>query len=303
MNKIHLKWARHDSDNSFNFGDDLNPYLIEKLSGQKVRYVRFANTRINAIKEFISILMKGNVNFNIFKQFFHSIFIKNYIIAIGSILQWYGSSRCIVWGSGIIEENAVIRDSNFLAVRGVYTKNRIQDLGLKSPNVLGDPALLLPLIYQPVSEKKYQLGIIPHVNHFGLFEDKILPENVLLIDLNSNNIENVIEMIFSCDKIISTSLHGLIVAHSYNIDALWFYIENEPLHGDNIKFFDYFSSLSILEYEPFKLDIERSIDVSTINELFESNNKLKNSQEDLKMVQHSLLKVAPFPLKDHFKNV
>lgn len=300
MNKINLKWARHDRENSFNFGDDLNPYMIEKLSGQKVNYVRFANTRINVFKEFISLLIKGNVNFKIFKQFVQSIFIKNYIIAIGSILQWYSSSRCIVWGSGIIEQNALIRNSKFLAVRGKYTKNRIQELGFIAPEVLGDPALLLPLIYQPSNQKKYRFGIIPHVNHFHHFKSDFLPENVLLIDLNSNNIENIIEMISSCEKIISTSLHGLIVAHAYKIDALWFYIENQPLHGDNIKFYDYFSSLSIPAYEPLKLEINKIFDIKFVTKLFENNFECNKSRKDLRMVQNSLLEVAPFRVRDKF---
>lgn len=298
--KINLKWAKPLNDDYFNFGDDLNPYIIKKLSGSDVRYIHFATDRINIVKQFLILLSKNCTNINYYKYFFSSFFVKKYIIAIGSILNWYGSSRCFVWGSGIIDRKEPIKKSTFLAVRGQYTKERLDQLGFKNDAVLGDPALLLPIIYNPKVNKMYELGVVPHYTHYEYVNSKLSHiDNLLVINLNNRNTEEVIDSFLICKHIVSTSLHGLIVSNAYAIDALWFEFKENPLTNDNVKFLDYFSSVGIPEYAPFPLDLE-NFEVSKLVKLVQENGGCNSIKNDLSFIQNELLRVAPFVVKKQF---
>ena len=74
----------------------------------------------------------------------------------------------------------------------------------------------------------------------------------------------IIDEINSCQVIISSSLHGIITCHAYNIPCLW-YKFSEKIVGDGIKFADYFSSVNIKPYNPFKLHLNtKAIDIIKI---------------------------------------
>jgi len=301
--KINLKWARSLNDEYFNFGDDLNPYIIKKLSGCDVKYIHFGTDRINTIKQFIGTLPKNLFSFKYYRYFLDSFFAKKYIIAIGSILNWYGSKRCVVWGAGIINRKAPIKKSSFLAVRGKYSKARLKCLGYNDNVVLGDPALLLPLIYSPGVEKKFKLGIVPHHTHYEHINDCLLNiDHLKIINLNNPNIEEVINEFLSCENIVSTSLHGLIVAHAYKIDSLWFELEDNPLTNDNVKFLDYFSSVEIPEYNPYQFDLI-NFDMQKLISLVQENSEINNINNDLKFIQKELMSKAPFVIDRKFLSI
>ncbi|RAZ49947.1 polysaccharide pyruvyl transferase family protein [Campylobacter hyointestinalis] len=116
---------------------------------------------------------------------------------------------------------------------------------------LGDPGLLASLLFD-FSNKKYSLGIIPHYVHLN---------HPLINEIYKNNtnstIINVLEeplsvltKIAQCECIVSTSLHGLIIADSFNIPNQWIHIS--MLGGEHFKFFDYYSSFDI---EPKAIDL------------------------------------------------
>ena len=84
------------------------------------------------------------------------------------------------------------------------------------------------------------LGFIPHYvdyqkeNTGGHDEIKLL---------NKNPVE-VMRQVNKYDSIISSSLHGIIVAHSYGIPAGW-WKPSDKLKGDGSKFEDYAKSVGI----------------------------------------------------------
>lgn len=305
--KVAVKWAKYEEINKFNFGDDLNPYIIEGLSGLKVDYIHFASSRLVILKQFIKGFYKTPRSlFWYVKSFLKSFFCNNYVLAIGSILQWYSSKRAIVWGSGIISKTSKIHPSQFLAVRGYYTKNKLKELGYNSNIPVGDPALLLPLLYTPKSNRKYKLGIIPHISHYQNIKEKLSSNSndVCLIDLNSSDIEVIVDQINSCEKVLSTSLHGIIVSHAYGVKAIWInYTKQSSIGGDNVKFFDYFSSVNIENYNPFKIDFSRNLDLLFIENIFKKYSRKDIPQLDLKYLQRGLIDVAPFPVLDKFKKI
>lgn len=229
-----------------NFGDTSVPYMLGKLK------IPFIFTHHTVEKK---ILMTGS------------------ILGVGS------RKDTIVWGSGIIQENIKpLTTCSYRAVRGPRTLEKVKSVGVDIDNiVLGDPTMLLPKVYQPSQEKKYKLGIIPHMVDYDYVRKHVMTNpdkfpNTIVIDANTNTrqIENFIDKVNQCEKIVATSLHGIICAHAYEIPAKWMRVSNKLL-GDDIKFQDHFESVGLynqtsmglienenIEIEPFssKLDIE-----------------------------------------------
>lgn len=65
-----------------------------------------------------------------------------------------------------------------------------------------------------------------------------------------------------CDIIISSSLHGIVFAHSYGKKALWIEISKNVI-GDGYKFYDYYSSLN--EYSPDRFIVSEADDPNKIS--------------------------------------
>lgn len=249
-----------------NYGDLLSKYLVEKISNKDASWV---NPR---------------------KIKWWSLYKKHFFI-IGSILSNI-NKHSIVWGSGIISKNDNFPNATFLAVRGPQTRKRIIDLGYKCPEVYGDPGILLPKFFNPLVEKKYELGIIAHYvdNDFvnSLYKNV---ERVKVINLLTNDIEQTTKEILECKRIVSSSLHGVIVSQSYNIPSVWVKF-SDKLFGDNVKFSDYFSSVNLEEYQP-----ELISDFVCVDDLIDRVEKNKSkvvSNEKLEELQIKLLNVCPF---------
>lgn len=104
------------------------------------------------------------------------------------------------------------------------------------PEVYGDPALLLPLVYNPEVEQESIVGYIPHY-----VDKKLLPplqEDEILIDVQQDW-KKTVRDIKRCSMIISSSLHGIVAAEAYGIPAVWVSYSDKIIGGD-LKFQDYF---------------------------------------------------------------
>lgn len=224
----------------WNWGDDINVFLLEAMTGLKVIVAN--------------------------KSLYHLCFPQRNYLCIGSILGWCGNHKTEVWGAGMIDEKQQLSSQIIVhSVRGKKTREVLINQGIKCPEVYGDPALLLPRVYKPNVTKKYKLGIIPHIEDLSnaLLLDfiKLNKKNVLLINLaDYKNWTDVIDEINECDYVISSSLHGLIVADAYKIPNSWIRLSNKILGGD-FKFLDYFSSVERETTTP--------IQIMTINDLYD----------------------------------
>lgn len=212
---------------SSNFGDALNVFFVEYLGEKRVVHARF-------------LLFCKPV-----KVFY----------VIGSILQW-AKSESIIWGSGFISKKEILISKNLeiFAVRGELSKMKLEKLVVNTTNIsLGDPALLMPLIYNPTIKKKYKVGIIPHyVDHDNNWFNNlgVKDGSFKIIDiLCGSNVKGFIDEVLSCDVIVSSSLHGLIIADTYNIPSVWVKFSNK-LQGGNFKFYDYYSSIKEYNINP-----------------------------------------------------
>jgi hypothetical protein len=73
--------------------------------------------------------------------------------------------------------------------------------------------------------------------------------------MSSYDVENIITKICNSKYIVSSSLHGIILAHAYGKKALWVNMfGNNKLHGDSIKFFDYYASINIYDIKAFQIE-------------------------------------------------
>lgn len=257
------KYFHHKSQE--NYGDLLGKYLVEKIANKKVVF---------------SVPKKFSI-----RDFFQPIY-----VTVGSILA-HVNHKCVVWGSGIILKDQAVKNAKFLAVRGPQTRKRLLALGYHVPEVYGDPALLLPKYYNPSVVKDYELGIIPHYTDFKIAETlfQLIP-NCIVINLMTNDVEKTTQEILSCKKIISSSLHGLIVSHTYQIPAIWQKF-SDKLFGDNIKYQDYMESVQLNFYEPIKKSNKYTIE--EIELLFK---KYPNLPSNLKINElcEGLMQTCPF---------
>lgn len=198
---------------SNNIGDTLTTWLVNKISGELPIYV-------------------------------HQSSYYPKLVGCGSILNWANSSS-IVWGAGIANRNDVICKCDVRAVRGPISAKRYQECTGERALSIADPAILCPLFFNPTVEKKYNMGIIPHyINQHEVVSSAIANrEDVKIINV-FDSLENIVTQIKQCSFILSSSLHGLVLANAYGVGAVWLKCY-DTLGGDDTKFLDYFASVNL----------------------------------------------------------
>lgn len=234
---IYLNWHR-----SANFGDRLSKILTEHLSGQ------------------IVIDYHGN-------EYPH------YMLT-GSIAN-HANKKTIIWGAGIaFSSDTIPKCKSIPLIRGELSKAVAEQSGNKVGKV-GDPVLLMPAIYSPVVEKKYRLGVIPHVvDYIGVCTRYMDCQDILVIDLCKHPYE-VIKDILSCESTVSSSLHGIIASHAYGVPCEWVMFSYN-IGGDGFKYFDYFSSVGIPEHEPIDM-VANHVEFDVIDYEIKHNLTLKDN--------------------------
>lgn len=228
-----------------NLGDALNFDLVEKISGKKVIWSDHCSSN-------------------------------EYNMVVGSVLQ-LANSNAKVWGAGLISHNArpLFSPKKVFAVRGPMTRELLNKYNVDCPKVYGDPALLLPKFYSSSYSKKYKIGIVPH------FVDKMsrnlhndVPDWINIIDIETTDVQLFINQICECEFILSSSLHGIIIADAFGIPSARVSFTNKITGGD-FKFQDY--SLTV-DRKNFK-----AIDLSNVvldQELLMLNYELGNVNTD-----------------------
>jgi pyruvyltransferase len=160
------------------------------------------------------------------------------LVGQGSLLRFVRKGD-LVWGAGTSSDKPFVPPEacRFLAVRGPLTRRVIRG---DVPEVYGDPALLLPRFHDHAVEKRFEVGVVPHYLEFAdaLFSSRREDPAICLVDVRKRW-QTVVDQIRSCDAVISSSLHGLIVAEAYGIPASW--VRFTPkLDGKTFKFHDHY---------------------------------------------------------------
>lgn len=169
------------------------------------------------------------------------------LFSVGSLFdriprRWLGR-RVDVWGTGSIAPVRPRRSRHrYHALRGPLTAGLL--LGQQVP-ALGDPGLLAELLLPArAPTKRHALGIVPH------YKDASLPAvaelmrhfpSSVVIDVFESP-EQVISRIHACHHVVSSSLHGLVVAHGLGIPAAWMEL-SDAVRGSGWKFRDHYAAL------------------------------------------------------------
>ena len=126
-----------------------------------------------------------------------------------------------------------------LALRGPLTARWS---GLKGDFALGDPGLLADELVR-VETRKYRLGIVPHWTDTDLAHRPEFQQYDPIVISPSWDPLKVVKTIGECNKIVSSSLHGVIVADSFGIARRIEYAPGFDKEGGMWKFKDYHESI------------------------------------------------------------
>lgn len=233
-----MYWASE----TFNFGDWIGPKVVHGFTGRQPVHIR--RTRKN----------------------------RRALFTVGSIVGVVRRNNSDIWGSGLIKpltkeeisSKKKLTGIKVHAVRGKLTQEHLQnDLAWDVPDVFGDPALLLPELLPYNSGKNTDFVCVPHYVH----RDKILAaqQNIPVIDVR-HEVSKIVNQIASSNAVVSSSLHGIIIAQAYGIPWVRLNVSDRPLTGTDFKFQDFYSCLNGDTPAEFTVSESKfsSLDFSTI---------------------------------------
>lgn len=169
-----------------NFGDDLSRVIIEKILGRTINY--------------------GSLDLQ-----------EEILLGAGSILH-FARDGDIIWGSGFREDP--MNEDRFhkidvRAVRGPKTREFLIRKGIECPEIYGDPGILMGYLFPEFKQNSpiYDYIIIPNIGEMIAFQ------NYRHVVLPTSPWNEIVDKITKSRLVISSSLHGIIVAESYGIPA------------------------------------------------------------------------------------
>ncbi len=174
------------------------------------------------------------------------------LVGVGSIIEhipngWDGK----IVGAGKLHEESLlpIGSGRILALRGPLTA-----AGVRGDFAIGDLGLLANELVQ-VETKKHRLGIVPHWSDLTIATDPRfakgspgIVDDPLIIDPRGDPLE-VIRLIGECEKIVCSSLHGMILADAFGIPRRVEYAPRLDVEGGHFKFRDYSAGI----HTPFEI--------------------------------------------------
>lgn len=172
------------------------------------------------------------------------------LLAIGSIMT-FARNHDVIWGSGVNGKWLDLKHYKFTAldiraVRGPLTRHFLmKNFAIPCPEIYGDPALLIPYFFPEFKRKEhptYEYLIIPHYSEQHLFPKNIYPNVVY----PTEPWDVVINKILDSKLVLSSSLHGIIVAEAFNIPARFLRISN---HEAMFKYIDYYLGTGRPEFQ------------------------------------------------------
>lgn len=219
-----MTWASMPADQPFvNFGDALGPIVVSAISRRRLRKKPFVSDETR-------------------------------LATIGTIAQNFAGGTVRVWGTGldVFSPGINVDEAGYhlppatrfqiAATRGRHTRDRFAALGVRVPNVFGDPGWFAAKIWPDHArqEKTYDLGLVLHLSEwaercpgaplkpalrrYDLPPD--LAERVTFInpvaERSVEGVGEVVRRICQCRRVLSTSLHGIVVAEAFGIPALFF---------------------------------------------------------------------------------
>lgn len=177
-----------------------------------------------------------------------------HLYALGSIID-SGFQDATVWGSGCLQDHMFwwrkIRKLDICSVRGPLTREVMRKNGYDCPEIYGDPAILMPLIYKPKNIRKNKDYVV--ISHHSVqIEEGIL--SPITTDYKS-----FIDKILEAELVISSSLHGIILAEAYGVPAIM--LDNAQV--SRFKYCDWYYSTERYDF-PVALSVEEALSMKPV---------------------------------------
>ena len=200
-----------------NFGDQLAPLLLQRFADLKTEWSAVSHAKI---------------------------------VSVGSLLEhvpplWDG----VILGSGRLIENSRL----YLQSRGKVTptilalRGPLAARGIPGNFAIGDPGILADELVGH-QDKQWDLGILPHFSDTELvarFRPMIPKQHSIRVISPSQDPLTVIREIGACRRIVTSSLHGVIVSDAFGIPRRIEYTSKMDKDGGPFKFRDYHASLKM----------------------------------------------------------
>ena len=262
-----IKYNRHQLNKS-NWGDDLNYFFFNEYCENK--FVPIPYSYLFGKRE------------------------QHYLL-IGSIITFFNLNNTVIYGTGIQYPKDKITGipDKIISVRGPRTRSVLLEKGIQCPEVYGDPALLLPMFYQPKISHREGITIIPNEGTLREHKDHVISEITEKYDCRFLNMmkydrwQDVIDTICSSELVVSESLHGLIVAETYGIPSIWCEFIEHPKDWD-FKFLDFYESIGKYDQKIKQIyNVKQYEQVTSMEPQWEKGN----------IDYEGMLKVFPFKIK------
>lgn len=176
---------------------------------------------------------------------------KNTIAIVGSICHLCNiksvNNKITIIGCGMIKNDNIKwnnKNIKWVGVRGPKTLEKIN----VPCRIISDPGLLISDIFKIKNcNNKKSIGYIIHsVDRDKFF--KLFPEKRQYLINNYSNYEEFIDKLSQYEKVISSSLHGIIFCHSYSIPVCSIKVTDNII-GNEFKFIDYYHSIGYKNYK------------------------------------------------------
>lgn len=220
--KVPLIWAAAtEAQDYLNLGDALSPVMVAAFAGLPVDRRPMASKSVR-------------------------------MSCVGTIAHGFEGGDIVVWGTGMSEARrpgqaaagkwAPPPDTRFTvaAARGPLTARILAAATGSVATHYGDPVAHLPRFFRPAGPKRHELGVILHLSELDgraltagpkatLLRYRVpaeLADDIRLINtltpVGAGGLEAKLEEILSCKRIVSTSLHGMVIAEAFGIPCLYF---------------------------------------------------------------------------------
>jgi hypothetical protein len=166
------------------------------------------------------------------------------LAGLGSFLGYYGDWPLSIWGTGLepgymdrnARENLGSRKSwEYFALRGHLTKTVF---GVKNKVVIGDSALVMPVLYNPTALNENPRR---YFRHFSNNSNPKINAHFQIHHTRMNPFE-AIDLITNSKFVFTEALHIAILAQAYGVPWAWSLNKHKRAM---FKWFDWFSSLNI----------------------------------------------------------
>ncbi len=172
------------------------------------------------------------------------------LAAVGTIAHSFEKGDVAVWGTGCSRYRNPLDGqdrqpfdpsvANFTvhATRGPVTRSLLKAEG--GVPVYGDPVWILPKFHRRPEKRRWKLGVIVHLSDLAdraheantkdghlryVVPDEFKDDVKIFNTVTAVTVEALrerLDEILSCERIVSTSLHGMVFAESYGIPCLYF---------------------------------------------------------------------------------